>query len=212
MAFLKTKKITVVPYQNMIRFVLLLTGLVFCSTFCFYLINLLLIFPWSAPQLITADKPEHVDLLVFLGGGSGCERIDYAVQLLKQEYSKILYTPHLMKNKEREYLSGKLSELDLPIHFYSGAVIDSTYNEALQTKKFVKEQGMESIILVTSPYHSLRASWIFRKVMPQIKIISAPCCLEADSLHKKLKSYLESEQYKFLIYYLLYAWRSYSFN
>jgi len=212
MKSIKTKINTITFRRNTIRLVLALNGLVFCSLLVLYIINLLLIFPWTPSQLITADKLEPCELVVFLGGGSGYERIDYAIQLFEQGYGKTLYTPHLMKNKDYEYVTAKLNRLDLSTYYYSGDIIDSTYKESLQTKEFVKDHHIKSILLVTSPYHSLRARWIFRKVMPGIKIVSAPCCLDSDSLHKKLKSYHGDEQRKFLLYYLLYAWRNYAID
>jgi uncharacterized SAM-binding protein YcdF (DUF218 family) len=188
--------------------ILFLNGLILFSTLCLYVVNLLLIFPWDPAQLIKADRLEPCELIVFLGGASH-ERIDYAVQLLKQGYSRRLYAPYRLKNAEKKYLTEKLNELDKPVDFYSGNVTESTYKEALQTKEYVKAHNINSMLLVTSPYHSLRASWIFEKVMPTRSIISAPCCLDSSSLVQRLESYYEKETRKFTLYYLLYAWRSY---
>ncbi len=211
MTLMNSQNIISAPLQSIIRFFLLLTGLAFFSAVCLHIIILLLMFPWSPSQLITADELEPCELIVFLGGAH-FERIDYAFFLAERGYSKRLYTPHLGNSKTREHINEKIKNLSLPVHFYSEESADSTYEEALYTMRYLKKYNLKSILLVTSPYHSLRASWIFRKVMPKIKIVSAPCCLKSSSLKHKLESYHANEKRKLLLYYLLYAWRSYSID
>lgn len=42
----------------------------------------------------------------------------------------------------------------------------STYENAVEVGKLIKEGGLKSIILVTSVYHMKRAAFIFRRVLP----------------------------------------------
>lgn len=72
------------------------------------------------------------------------------------------------------------------------------------------------LLLVTSPYHSYRAWWIFQKVLPAIEIISTPVpfdknwfSLEELERGSKAEEVFRREQMKFLAYYLLYGWRIY---
>jgi uncharacterized SAM-binding protein YcdF (DUF218 family) len=199
-----------IPLHNIVHALLLLIAATLLSVFLFYLINLILIFPWPSSQLVRVDTLEPCDLIVFLGGGSGYERFDYALKLCHEGYGRRLYTPHLIDSETREYISQRIKAFDADIPFFSGHAADSTYNEALETKEYVKIYDFDSILLVTSPYHSLRAGWIFQKVMPKKKIIVGPCCLKAASLQKKLSYYHPYEKQKFFLYYLCYAWRDYS--
>jgi uncharacterized SAM-binding protein YcdF (DUF218 family) len=51
----------------------------------------------------------------------------------------------------------------------------TTEGDAIFTKEIMDKHGYKSCILVTSPYHSKRATKIFRKVMGErIMVISAP--------------------------------------
>jgi len=52
---------------------------------------------------------------------------------------------------------------------------DSTWDEALAVKDFLERQGKESVVLVTSRYHSTRAKKTFEKVLGGgYKVISCP--------------------------------------
>ncbi|MEJ2664160.1 MAG: YdcF family protein [Spirochaetia bacterium] len=178
-----------VPARILVRRLGLLPLLSFCSVVCFFIVNLLLIFPWSPAALVEADRLLPADLIVFLGGAFN-ERVDYAFSLAGTGYGRLLYTPN-------------------PGDFFAGNGASSTFEEALNTRDFVRKHSIRSILLVTSPYHSLRAAWIFRKVMPGIAVVSAPCCLEGKSLQKKLEYYYPREIKKLLFYFLLYSWRNF---
>jgi uncharacterized SAM-binding protein YcdF (DUF218 family) len=193
-----------------ILFILLPFFLALCSAVGVLGIRLFLIFPWKASELLVADPLQPCDLIVFLGG-EYYERIDYAFQLAEQGYSDTIYTPSVGYKQSRERIIERLKGRGSVIHFFEGEKASSTYEEALQTRSFVKKYSIKSILLVTSPYHSLRASWIFRKVMPGLKIISAPCGLDDNKLGRDLKRYYPHEKQKFLLYYLCYVWWSYDF-
>lgn len=44
-------------------------------------------------------------------------------------------------------------------------VVRSTYDEAAALRAYVQQNPLASVRIVTSPYHSLRARWVFRRVM-----------------------------------------------
>jgi len=197
-----------VPARILVRRLCVLPLLSFCSVVCFFIINLLLIFPWSPAALVEADRLLPADLIVFLGGAFN-ERVDYAFSLAGTGYGRLLYTPNPGDTKKRNHITAKLRSMNQAVRFFAGNGASSTFEEALSTRDFVRKHSIRSILLVTSPYHSLRASWIFRKVMPGIAIVSAPCCLEGKSLQKKLEYYYPREIKKLLYYFLLYSWRDF---
>ncbi len=183
-------------------------GLAVCSTLIYFILTMLLIFPWSPSALVTAEKLKPCDLIVILGGGRQ-ERIDYAFSLAARGYGEMLYLPNPGHEKTAEYIREKLHTTTGALCFFTGGGAVSTYEEALATREFAESHAVTSILLVTSPYHSFRAAWIFRKVLPRLTIVSAPCCLDSASLRKKLEYYYPSERRKFLFYYLLFAWRDF---
>jgi len=42
--------------------------------------------------------------------------------------------------------------------------VDGTYDEAVVVRRYTEEQGLHSVLVVTSAYHSRRALWTFRRV------------------------------------------------
>jgi uncharacterized SAM-binding protein YcdF (DUF218 family)/glycosyltransferase involved in cell wall biosynthesis len=49
----------------------------------------------------------------------------------------------------------------------------STFENVALVKEALLEHGTKSILLITSPYHSRRALWVWRKAMPEL-VVSAP--------------------------------------
>ncbi len=49
--------------------------------------------------------------------------------------------------------------------FFIDEPVTSTYQEAEAVKRYMKKNGKKSVVLVTSPYHTRRALYIFRRVL-----------------------------------------------
>ena len=180
-----------------------------------FFINLLIIYPWQPEQVVFIEEPEKAGLIVVLDG-EYYVRVDYAFELIGQGYSDMLYYPSLRYEQTRERITERLPDFGEQLRFYDGKGAESTYEEALLTKEFISTHNVKNIILVTSPYHSYRAHWIFTKVIPEADIISAPVPFEdnwfsLDNIEENedAKEIIKSEQFKFLAYYLLYGWRIY---
>ena len=43
--------------------------------------------------------------------------------------------------------------------------INTTYDEAVAVRGFAEKAGIRTILVVTSPYHSRRALWVFRRIL-----------------------------------------------
>jgi uncharacterized SAM-binding protein YcdF (DUF218 family) len=49
--------------------------------------------------------------------------------------------------------------------------VASTYDEAIVVRNFAEQAGVQSVLVVTSPYHSRRALWVFRRVLePDVRV------------------------------------------
>lgn len=135
----------------------------------------------AGKYLLKKDQLKPADVIVVLSGEEK-ERIKYGVRLFKEGWSR----------KDRIIMSGGpavgdrslaalMREYAVHLGIPAGDILTedrsrSTEENALYTKKLLDRRGYKSLILVTSPYHSKRASIIFREILGgHWKIINAPC-------------------------------------
>jgi uncharacterized SAM-binding protein YcdF (DUF218 family) len=147
---------------------------------------------WLGARLLIIQAPlEKADAIVVLGGSANYrERAREAAKLLLDGRSqRILITNDNMRgpwsNVEQRnpyYYERSLQELraagvpDTEIEVLIQPVI-STEEEARLVRQYAEEHRLRSVLVVTSPYHSRRALWIFSRVFRetgiQIGLISA---------------------------------------
>ena len=121
------------------------------------------------------SEPKEVDAIVCLVGGTG--RIDEALRLMAQRKARILILSGVNKNvslrdilKKSNYKEQILEE-NIKIENLSKNTLENT----LHTAQYLKTNNYQSIILITSLYHIKRASFMFKKILPeQIKIYIHP--------------------------------------
>ena len=180
----------------------------------FALVRLVIIFPYTPEDLIRSDPPESADAVVVLEGA--IDRIDRSLDLIEAGYSRTLIYPGAYRWPE-EQLHARTASRGLEYELLVMRDTRSTFDEALNTREILRDRPeIDSILLVTSDYHSHRTAWIFRKVLPaRVSIISTPSfqsgwLLErADipgSWHNQM---FRDEQRKFLAYFFMYGWRVY---
>ncbi len=174
-------------------------------------VRLAVIFPWTPEQLIVSDVLQAADLIVFLDG-TYYERMDRAFTLAEQGFARYIFTAGFRYRQSREHLADKLLEIPSSVRFYLGGGATSTYEEALETRRFVERNEYRSLILVTTFHHSHRAAWTFRRVMPNVRIVSSPVMPAPGELESqrhvsgsRLMRYFRLERRKFLAYFLLYG-------
>jgi uncharacterized SAM-binding protein YcdF (DUF218 family) len=126
------------------------------------------------------DELKPADVLVVLAGEE-TERVEYGVKLFKDGWAR----------KDKMVLSGGplvwkytwaslMKEHAMYLGVPKGAILledksRNTEEDARFTKEILNKYRYKSCILVTSPYHSRRATKIFRKIMgDKIIVISAP--------------------------------------
>jgi len=133
----------------------------------------------AGKYLYEKDELKPVDVIVVLGGEEK-ERVEYGVKLFKEGWARknrVIMTggPVVGKHTYAGLMKEQAEELDVPGKFILLADRSrSTEQDAKYTGEILKRNGYKSIILVTSPYHSRRASIIFRKALPGIRVICAP--------------------------------------
>lgn len=166
-----------------------------------------------ANYLIVEDEPYKADVIVVLAGEVTGERINYAVELYKKGYSKKLLLSGWSNSKVAD-TAFTMRRIALEEGIPDSAILmetrsTSTYENAVFSSRIIQENGFNSIILVTSTYHSKRSKYIFAKVLNKnIKIISCPAKVQYYNPNKwwnsrkGRKTFID--EYKKLIGYYIY--------
>lgn len=131
--------------------------------------------------LLKKDELKPADVIVVLSGEE-TERIEYGVKLFKDEWARknrIIMSggPAVGKHSWASLMKEYAEYLGVPGKFIlTEDRSRSTEENAIYTKELLGKYAYKSMILVTSPYHSERASIIFKRIMgDRIRVISAPC-------------------------------------
>lgn len=126
------------------------------------------------------DELKPADVIVVLAGEE-TERVEHGAKLFKEGWAR----------KDRMILAGGplvwrytwaslMKEHAIYLGIPKNAILledksRTTEEDARFTKEIMNKHGYKSCILVTSPYHSRRATKIFRRIMgDKIMVISAP--------------------------------------
>ncbi|WP_237073305.1 YdcF family protein [Prosthecochloris sp. GSB1] len=107
-----------------------------------------------------ADKPEKADVIIVLGGDDGL-RINRGAELYKAGYARHLlltgidrkyYRPDRPDWRERRLMEKGISRKVIDVDTLS----KTTWDEARNTRKIMKEKGWGSALIVSDPPHMLR--------------------------------------------------------
>lgn len=124
------------------------------------------------------DGVQKAQAALVLGGDATGVRISKAAQLAQAGY-----VPYVLVDGPKMLL-GYESDMDiayaekkgyLPLLFRPlplPADVNSTRAEAEYVGKYLKQQGIHRILLVTSNYHTRRAAYLFRKINPGLAVIA----------------------------------------
>jgi len=193
----------------MFRILSVFSGVLILIVFL-YGVLLYLAYPKTPDALIKETPLNQADAIVFLAGERN--RFDYARELFRKGYAPILYSPGGESPWMIQYIVQSTSRLKEGSLVMSDLVPKGTYGEALNTAKFAQNHHIKSIILVTSPYHTYRAQWIFNQMLPHVQIMSIAVPYDRSYWGQMVKvdsaryALFKSEQSKFLGYYVLYSW------
>ncbi len=179
-------------------------GYIFWTGFALWIIGF---FCFSLVAISFRYTPlEKADAIIVLTGGP--DRITSAIQLLGRELAPQLFISGVNKTvKEEELLKDVPSPLRPKIHL--GYMADSTYTNALETSDWIKENKVDSIILLTSFYHMPRSLVEMHQHSPDLAIYPHSVFPKEfdDSTHWLYTNYawqLLLEYNKFLITYSKY--------
>ena len=135
---------------------------------------------WFATLLPSAgDSDERsTDAIVVLTGGS--DRLAVALDLLTADKGRKLFVSGVYRGVDvRQLLDlSQHSPEDLSCCVVLGYEADNTRGNAIETARWMQDQGFTSLRLVTATYHMPRSLLEFRRTMPDVMIIPHPVFTE----------------------------------
>jgi uncharacterized SAM-binding protein YcdF (DUF218 family) len=145
----------------------------------------LLIFITNIPEE-TTNVDEESDAVVVLTGGS--MRLHEGIKIFDSLKAKKILISGVGEGVTKKDIVAllKASEAVNNVNLDNvvlGEIAENTYSNAIETKIFMELNNFKSIRLVTSNYHIIRSYMIFKRVMPEYKIIVHPVC--SDNFKKK---------------------------
>jgi uncharacterized SAM-binding protein YcdF (DUF218 family) len=119
--------------------------------------------------LIIADPLEPAQVVVVLSGGRG-DRIEEAARIIQEKNARHLILTHPEIDPDDESSSERRRQSAIAAGIPGSDILvtevhgNSTYQEAIEIRRFLEEQGLMSALVVTDPYHSFRTRLIFREI------------------------------------------------
>lgn len=132
-------------------------------------------------MLVDSESPRKADAVVVLAGDGAGNRVLKGAALVREGYA-----PKLVISNSNDYYGHPESELAADFaaeHGYDRATMvlvhthqSSTMQEATNIVPLLRSMGIRTMLLVTSPSHTGRATRIFHRVAPDLEIhpVAAP--------------------------------------
>lgn len=153
------------------------------------------LFWFIASPLKISQEPEKSDCIVVFAGGVGElgkagqgyeERVDRGVRLYKYGYANnLIFVSGFSYFYKEPYIMETLAvSLGIPKKAIS---LEERGANTFEYVRFLKQRSSENnwrkVLLVSSPYHMRRASLVFKKIAPEIKVIFTPVTQSAFYAH-----------------------------
>lgn len=176
--------------------------------------GLLSIYYVSEKILYLGDTPHHADAIIVLSGDTEpyFYRTEKAVKLYKEGYaSYIIFSGYGYGGDSAQFLAKIALRFNIP---KKAIIVEpdarTTYENFFFSKPIVLQHAFKSIIIVTSPYHQLRAYLVAQKLFrgTHVRIYNCashkPCANGCDiSYILRETRFAMMEYFKLLGYYLL---------
>ena len=168
-------------------------------------LGMILLVVLSPLPLVARDDLHQADAIVVIGGDHKPQRVRHAVELYKDGYASVLIISAgtiVQEGKELIPEAEVMRRQALEMGVTDEAIIlenrsQSTLENALYSWEICHDHRIDSILLVTSAYHSRRARRIFRETLePSILVSVQP----APPRHHPLLWWLYPDQAQVVLY------------
>lgn len=136
------------------------------------------VFNAAARSLIRVDAPAPADVVIALGGDARCMRERRAAEIFNRGLARhviVSGVPYAWGVHTGDAAKRYVESLGVPAERIT--VLRDSWNtrrEAMDVNEMMRAQGWNSAILVTSPFHSRRAHYTFRRYAAEYTFISMP--------------------------------------
>ena len=177
---------------------------------------------WIAEPLRLSSPPQAADAIVVFAGGVGesgeagagvPERVGKAIELYRAGFaSSIVFSSgYVFTLREAESMKAIAVANGVPA---DAIVLEetaaNTYENVRNTFQIAQSRGWSRVLLVSSPYHMLRATRTWHKVAPAVTVIPAPPAESQFYLHTRGASLAQMRgilhEYVALVVYWLRGW------
>ena len=178
------------------------------NSILFLLVNLLFFiliwvgFVGAASFLIIRDRVKPVDAIVVLSGDEG-DRVQEGIKWYKNGYgnSFVITKTHTEYIGEGQTYSEKLQRMAIDAGvpadsiFVTDGEASTTFEEAQAVKILAYQRNINSILVITAPYHTRRTKIIFQREFKdtEMKVIVHPV---EDSWYKPINWYLSAQGWR----------------
>ena len=127
--------------------------------------------------LVVDDGLRPVDAVVVLSGDTSRERLDEAIRIVRRGLAGWIIvltgTPPDFYDEAaaiRQYVKRRGAN---PARVVVASEVHSTLDDAQIAAQVMRERGWKSAIVVTSPYHTRRAGWVFYRAWRRLGLSSS---------------------------------------
>lgn len=175
-------------------------GKVFAILVVLFLTLAILLFSFEEDS----DKLSQVDIIVCLSGGSG-ERLIRTAELYHEEWAgrilltKTKYTQPEINEYFKSWKEDFLISRGVPKKsiYQTAGYVSSTYDECIETLEFMKNNNIDSAIVLTDMLHLTRVKLTYQKLVPDSVhlIFIAP---DSSKMNANSDQRIENILYRFL--------------
>jgi uncharacterized SAM-binding protein YcdF (DUF218 family) len=163
--------------------------------------------------LIIESKLHPADVIHVIAGDD--YRTDYAIGLYQQGYAEYIFftggdcKQHGYKHGEHGEQVALARGIPQEAIAYDDSFVTSTYSETVRLKVWMEHSSVpiQSVIVVSDPFHMRRSQWTYRRVLGRkVEILMAPVPFERTPYRPRWwedprsKQYVKDEYLKFFYY------------
>jgi uncharacterized SAM-binding protein YcdF (DUF218 family) len=135
-------------------------------------------FTWLASWLVRTDPLQPTDIVIGMGGGQHCLRVQYAAELYRKGFGRKLLLSGIEAFESSEAAEKvRQQAINFGVPATDIVILTNTFNtrvEAANIAALMRQQGWQSAIVVTEPSHMRRAHYTLQHAASDLQFSAAP--------------------------------------